>query len=45
MNEKNMLHLAGCFRIPKSNGELNGGLSQSALILKATEGKIPYMLR
>jgi len=32
-------------KIPKSNGELNGGLSQSALILKAIEGKIPYMLR
>ena len=33
------------FRIPKSNGEVNGEIGQAGSILNAIEGKMPYMLR
>eukprot|EP00795_Rhopilema_esculentum_P002275 gene2275-17888_t len=32
-------------KYPKVNGEVNGEMGQSAIILKAIERKIPYMLR
>lgn len=45
INGMGMQLISSWTKIPKVNGEVNGDIGQAGSILKAIEGKIPYMLR